>query len=408
MKLSNSLRILIGLALGLLFGIIFSLLEKDSISYFPDFVAPIGTLWVNAIRMVVIPLLMALLVTSIAGQTSGTKVAQLGGKTIGLFMLTIFFSSFFAFVTVPPLLALLTIDPQSSASLLESTGYDANAANELPPFSEWFVSLIPDNPFAAAADSAVLPLLIFTGLFAVALLRIEEKQRNVIVEVFNAIKSAMFVIITWIMLLAPIGIFALVFSLTASLGVSAITVLGSFIIMVCGLLATMTLILYPLVASVAGIPMAEFARTIAPVQVIGFSTRSSLASMPATYAAAAALEIPERVTGMVLPIAATLFKYASPFARTAGTYFVATLFGIDLSVFELLVIALSIGLLSFYSPGIPSGGLLIMAPVYLSLGLPVEGIGILIAIDLVVDMFITTANVTANIACSALIAKFQQ
>ena len=408
MKLSNSLRILIGLALGLLFGIIFSLLEKDSISYFPDFVAPIGTLWVNAIRMVVIPLLMALLVTSIAGQTSGTKVAQLGGKTIGLFMLTIFFSSLFAFVTVPPLLALLTIDPQSSASLLESTGYDANAANELPPFSEWFVSLIPDNPFAAAADSAVLPLLIFTGLFAVALLRIEEKQRNVIVDVFNAIKSAMFVIITWIMLLAPIGIFALVFSLTASLGVSAITVLGSFIIMVCGLLTTMILILYPLVASVAGIPMAEFARTIAPVQVIGFSTRSSLASMPATYAAAAALEIPERVTGMVLPIAATLFKYASPFARTAGTYFVATLFGIDLSVFELLVIALSIGLLSFYSPGIPSGGLLIMAPVYLSLGLPVEGIGILIAIDLVVDMFITTANVTANIACSALIAKFQQ
>ena len=282
MKLSSSLRILIGLALGLLFGIIFSLLEKDSISSFPDFIAPIGTLWVNAIRMVVIPLLMALLVTSIAGQTSGAKVAQLGGKTIGLFMLIILFSSLFAFVTVPPLLALLTIDPQSSASLLESTGYDANAANELPPFSEWFVSLIPDNPFAAAAESAVLPLLIFTGLFAIAILRIEEKQRNVIVEIFNAIKSAMFVIITWIMLLAPIGIFALVFTLTASLGVSAITVLGSFIVMVCGLLAAMTLILYPLVASVAGIPMAEFARTIAPVQVIGFSTRSSLASMPAT------------------------------------------------------------------------------------------------------------------------------
>ena len=146
MKLSSSLRILIGLALGLLFGIIFSLLEKDSISSIPDFIAPIGTLWVNAIRMVVIPLLMALLVTSIAGQTSGAKVAQLGGKTIGLFMLIILFSSLFAFVTVPPLLALLTIDPQSSASLLESTGYDANAANELPPFSEWFVSLIPDPP----------------------------------------------------------------------------------------------------------------------------------------------------------------------------------------------------------------------------------------------------------------------
>ena len=109
MKLSSSPRILIGLALGLFFGIVFSLIENNSISSLPDFVAPIGTLWVNAIRMVVIPLLMALLVTSIAGQTSGAKVAQLGGKTIGLFILIILFSSLFAFVAVPPLLALLSL-----------------------------------------------------------------------------------------------------------------------------------------------------------------------------------------------------------------------------------------------------------------------------------------------------------
>lgn len=145
---------------------------------------------------------------------------------------------------------------------------------------------------------------------------------------------------------------------------------------------------------------------MAPVQAIGFSTRSSLAALPATYAAAAILEVPERVTGIVLPIAVTLFKYASPLARTAGTYFVASLYGIDLSLFELFIIALVIGLLSFYSPGIPSGGLLIMAPVYISLGLPVEGIGLLIAIDLIVDMFLTMANVTANVASSALIAEY--
>jgi len=108
----------------------------------------------------------------------------------------------------------------------------------------------------------------------------------------------------------------------------------------------------------------------------------------------------------VLPIAVTLFKYASPLARTTGTYFVAALYGFDLSIVQLLTIALSIGLLSFYSPGIPSGGLLIMAPVYISLGLPVEGIGILIAIDLIVDMFLTTANVTANVTCAALINKY--
>ena len=165
--------------------------------------------------------------------------------------------------------------------------------------------------------------------------------------------------------------------------------------------------LYPLVASVTNIPIQKFARSVAPVQAIGFGTRSSLAALPATYAAADTLGIPEKVSGIVLPIAVTLFKFASPLARTTGTYFIAHLYGIDLTPAELIIIAIAIGLLSFYSPGIPSGGLLIMAPVYVLLGLPVEGIGILIAIDLVVDMFLTMANVTANVASSALITKIQ-
>jgi len=312
----------------------------------------------------------------------------------------------FAFVSVPPLLVFLSIDPAASTALLESTGYDPASTNELPPFSEWFVSLVPSNPFAAAVNGAILPLMIFTGLFAMALLRIDTQQREHIVAFFSAIKSAMFVLVAWIMMLAPIGIFALVFPIAAALGISAVTALGSFIAIVCILICIMMLLLYPLVASLTKIPLRKFARTMAPVQAIGFSTRSSLAALPATYAAAAILEVPERVTGIVLPIAVTLFKYASPLARTAGTYFVASLYGIDLSLFELFIIALVIGLLSFYSPGIPSGGLLIMAPVYISLGLPVEGIGLLIAIDLIVDMFLTMANVTANVASSALIAEY--
>jgi Na+/H+-dicarboxylate symporter len=111
------------------------------------------------------------------------------------------------------------------------------------------------------------------------------------------------------------------------------------------------------------------------------------------------------VSGLVLPIAVSLFKFASPIARTAGTYFVAKLYGIELGPMEIIVTALAIGLFSFYSPGIPSGGLLIMAPLYTTLGLPVEGIGILIAVDLIVDMFITATNVTANVTAAALLSR---
>ncbi|MBL4773694.1 MAG: cation:dicarboxylase symporter family transporter, partial [Alcanivoracaceae bacterium] len=144
------------------------------------------------------------------------------------------------------------------------------------------------------------------------------------------------------------------------------------------------------------------------VQAIGFSTRSSLAALPATIAATESLGISSKVSGVVLPLAVTLFKFASPIARTAGTYFIANLYGINLTIVELMVIALVIGLFSFYSPGIPSGGLLIMAPVYTSLGLPVEGIGLLIAVDLIVDMFITAANVTANITVAALLSRSER
>ena len=403
--MNSSARILLGLALGLIGGIGFSLLDASAASILPAMIEPIGTLWVNAIRMTVIPLLMALMITAIAGQETTGVVAELGGKTMGLFITMIVASSLFVFLVAPPLIAMLSIDPEASRRLLESTATENVISSELPPFRDWLVALIPINPIRAAADNAVLPLMIFTGLFSAALLKIGNEQRAHVVGFFSAIKETMFVLIAWIMTLAPIGIFALVFPLAATLGISAISVLGSFIVIVCALITLFTLALYPLATYMGGVGLRDFARALAPAQIIGFSTRSSLAALPACFTATEALGIPSRVSGVVLPIAVTLFKFASPIARTAGTYFVASLYGIDLTIYELFIIAAAIGLFSFYSPAIPSGGLLIMAPVYISLGLPVEGIGILIAVDLIVDMFITAANVSANVTVTAILAK---
>ena len=403
--MSSSARILLGLALGLIGGIGFSLLDASSASKLPSMVEPIGALWVNAIRMTVIPLLMALMITAIAGQENTGLVAQLGGKTMALFISMIVASSFFSFLVAPPLIAMLNIDPEASRRLLESTVMENLGNSELPPFRDWLIALIPINPIRAAADNAVLPLMIFTGLFSMALLRIGNEQREHVVDFFSAIKETMFVLIAWIMTLAPIGIFALVFPLAATLGVSAINVLGSFIVIVCALITAFTLALYPLAVYIGEIKLRDFARALAPAQIIGFSTRSSLAALPPCFTATETLGISNKVSGVVLPIAVTLFKFASPIGRTAGTYFVASLYGIDLTNYELFIIAAAIGLFSFYSPAIPSGGLLIMAPVYISLGLPVQGIGILIAVDPIVDMFITAANVSANVTVAAILSK---
>ncbi len=400
-----SIRILIGLALGLVMGVVASVYQSSSLITLSGWSEPIGKLWVNSIRMTVIPLLMALLITSIAGQKNTNNAAKLGAKSLGFFVVAIAISSFMVFVLAPPLLSIFSIDPQASKELLAGTQVTVAKTSELPPFRDWLIGLVPTNPIKAAADNAILPLLIFIGLFAATLLRIKQSQRDIIVGFFDAVKDAMFVLIAWIMNLAPYGVFALVFSLSATLGLSAITALGSFILIACGLIVLATLLLYPLAIIVGRLPAKEFIKFIAPVQVIGFSTRSSLAALPATIDATEKLGISSKISGVVLPFAVTLFKFASPPARITGTYFIASLYGIELGYVELMVIAIAISVLSFYSPGIPSGGLLIVSPVYLSLGLPVEGIGLLIAVDLIIDMFITASNVTANITAAAVLSR---
>ena len=403
--MSLSVRILVGLGLGLFGGVLVSGNYLPVLASLPDYIEPFGKLWINAIRMTVIPLLMALLITSIAGQKSTSIVADLSRKTIGFFALMIVIGCLFTFSLAPFLLSLLTIDPDASRELLVNSSYIAANSSELPPFSDWLVGLIPPNPVQAAAENKVLPLLIFTGLLALSLLKVSAEQRKSIVSFFDALKEAMFVLIAWIMNLAPFGVFALIFPLTATVGVSVISLLGSFIAIACGLIVVMVLMLYPLAVLVGRIPLKEFIKALIPVQIIGFTTRSSLASLPATIAATEKIGVSSTISGVVLPFAVTLFKFASPMARISGTYFIAILYGIDLSVYQLLIIAMSIGLLSFYSPGIPSGGLLIMTPVYVSLGLPVAGIGILIAVDLIIDMFITLANVSANVTAAVIVSR---
>ena len=402
--MDNSIRILIGLGLGLFAGILHSINNGQILPALPVLIEPIGTLWVNAIRMTVIPLVASLLITSIAGNKQGDLVAKLGGKTIGLLVLMIMAVCLYTITLSPFFLSFLQIDPVAAAALRESTGAVASIP-ELPPFRDWLIKLIPTNPLKAASDSDMLPLLVFTSLFSLALLKIKAEEIKVMISFFVVLKKAMFVLIEWIMLIAPIGVFALVFPLAAKMGLSAATILGGFILITCGLITLLTILLYPLATFFGNLSFSEFVRSAAPAQLIGFSTRSSVAALPATFAATNNLKIHSEVSGLVLPIAVSLFRFASPLARTTGTYFIAILYGIDLSPLDLLVIVSVIGVLSFYSPGIPSSGLFIMAPIYHSLGLPVAGIGILIAVDLIVDMFLSASNVTANITVAALLTR---
>ena len=308
-------------------------------------------------------------------------------------------------MVAPYLLQSIAISPDAVEILITSEASNSERFQNLPNFKDWLVNLIPVNPIAAAAEGALLSLMIFTGLFSLALSSLQIEVKDTVISVFVGIKEAMLVLIGWVMAFAPIGVFSLVFSFSSSLGVSAIAALSSFVFIAVCLVLLITGFLYPIAVVGGGVSLRKFAFSCLPAQVVGFSTRSSVAALPATYTATKLLGISADLSGVVLPLAIAFLKYATPVARTTGAYFIAMLYGIDLAFYLLFILAASISLLSFYTPGIPSASLLIMTPIFLSLGLPIEGIGILIGVDFIVDMFLTMSNVTANIATVTVMSR---
>ena len=395
-------RVFVALAAGLIVGVVVAVLGRPALFAAVSVVEPIGTLWVNGIRMTVIPLVVSLLISGI-GSGSPSQVGRVGGRAAIWFVLLVACSAVFTAVAAPPLLALAPLDPDAFMSLREST---PSTDVELPPFRDWIVGLIPSNPVAAAAHGAMLPLIVFSVVFALAVTRLSKEHRQTLVGFFTAISRAMLVIVEWLLLVAPVGVFFLVLPLAARTGIEFVGAMGFFLLVACGLITISLIALYPVASWFGGVSILQFARACAKPQAVGFSTRSSLASLPAMLEAAEKeLGLETRVSGIVLPAATAIFKYASPVARITGTIFVARLFGVDLGPVEIAVIAAAIAALSFYSPGVPSGGLFVMTPVYIALGLPVEGIGLLIALDLIPDMFITTANVTANMTVAVVLGN---
>jgi Na+/H+-dicarboxylate symporter len=401
--MSLATRVLLGLVAGLILGLVLSPAESGFAAGVVGWIDPIGGLWVNSIRMTVIPLLVSLLIAGIASAGTSTT-ATIGGRAVAWFIGLAAVSSAIGGLLAPPLLALTGADAAQVSDV--AAGATSTSEVTLPPFSDWFVGLLPANPVAAAAEGAILPLVLFSVLFGLAAARIDPELRQKVVGGARAVGDTMFVIIEWILAVAPVGVFALTLSLAARTGASLVGAVAGFIFTAALLTLLAAALLYPLVMLFSRTSVRVFAKGAAPAQAVGFSTRSSLATLPVLMEEAErTLALRPEVAGLVLPAAVSVFKYSSPVVRIAGTFFVASLFGVELGAIEAAAVVAGIGALSFYSPGIPSGGLFVMAPLYQAFGLPLEGIGVLIALDIVPDMFITGANVTGNLAVAALVDR---
>jgi Na+/H+-dicarboxylate symporter len=252
----------------------------------------------------------------------------------------------------------------------------------------------------------MVPLIIFAMLLALAIARSPGPARATLVGFFQALSEAMLVLVGWVIALAPIGVFALILPLAARGGVGLVGAVGFYIVAYGLANIGMSLLLYPVVAWLGGISLGTFARAALPAQLIGFSSSSSIATLPAMVdAAERGMGVPNRVAGFVLPLAVSTFKPAAPVAWTMGALFVAWFYGIHLGAAQLATVAAAAVFLAFAAPGVPRGAFLMLTPLFLAIGLPAEGIGLLIAIDVLPDMFATVLNITGDLAAVVLVRR---
>jgi len=310
----------------------------------------------------------------------------------------------------PSLFALLPF-PSTGAKPVLPAGA-AEAANQLssggqnPGFAAWLTSLIPSNPIAAAASGAMVPLILFTLILAIAIARSPESTRAPLLGLARAAGDAMLRVVRWVVLVAPIGVFALVLPLAAHLGGAVAGAIGVYVAAYSLASVVVILLVYPVVAVFGGIPIGRFARAALPAQLIAFSSSSSIASLPALIESGErGLALPSRITGFVLPLAVSTFKLAAPVSWTIGALFIGWFYGIPLHARELATVAFAAVFLAFAAPGVPRGAFIMLTPLFLAIGLPAEGIGILIAVDALPDTFATALNVTGDLAAAALVAS---
>ena len=405
--LSSTNRVLLALIAGLLAGAAVAAADVPALNAIAAVIEPVGTIWVRALQMTLIPLVLSLLVTGIVTTVDTGATGRLGATALGVFVALLVGTAVVSAVVTTPLVSQIPIDPETSARRRATADTSVVAtARQLPRFSELLVSVVPANPVRAAADGAMLPLVTFAILFGLALARIAVERRDAVARVFRAIADAMTVIVGWLIVIAPAGVFALAMTLVVRTGLAAVRALALYIALITAVIILVTLLLYAVAVIAGRQPLARFVRALVPAQAIALSARSSLAALPAMVEAARTrLALPSAVTSFVLPLAVTTLRLSTPIMWGVAIPFLARLYGIELGADTMLWLLGTSILMSFSVPGLPSASIFLMGPFITGLGIPIEAIGLLIAADSIPDLFKGVLNVTGHVTSSAVVAR---
>lgn len=369
-------------------------------------VEAVGGLWLAGLQMTVVPLVFSLLVVGVASVSDAVATGKLAARAVAVFVTLVLLVGAATVAGVQTAFALWPVDPAGAAALVAGAGGEAPTA--APSFAAWLRSLAPTNPVGAAAEGAVLPLVVFAVFFGFAATRLPERQRRLIVGLFDAIADAMIVIVRWVLWAAPAGVFALALSLGLRGGLGSTGALLHYVLMASLACVAVILISYPIAVIGGAMPLRRFARGAAPAQVVAFSTQSSLASLPVMVERAVDhLGVPERVAGLVLPLAVAVFRLTSPAANLTVALFIAHVSGVELGLPQLaagVIVALAVSVSTVGLPG-QASFFASMAPICLALSVPLDLLPLLLAVEVIPDIFRTVGNVTSDLAVTVALNR---
>lgn len=402
--MSNATRILIALFIGLALGVIAAAQAPVigvQTAYWLDIV---GSLWLNGLRMTVVPLVVALLVTGIVKSAEAARAGPMAARTVFWVVCLMVISAVLGAVLTPALLSLWPMPAESTAALRAALT-TVPAVTEQPPLRDFIVALVPTNPISSAANDSILPLLIFTLVFAFAVTRLAQGPRAQMAGFFSALADAMVIVIEWVLKLAPIGVFALAFVVGARSGLAALGAVAHYIVTVSIVGIIVGAFAYPIAVFAGKVRLGEFVRQIAPVQAFAVSTQSSLASLPLMLKKAEVLGVRESTAGLVLPMAVALLRVTGPAMNLAVALYVANWFGVELDAFDYGFAIFIAALTSMGAVSLPGSVSFVtsIAPICLALGIPIEPLALLIAVETLPDIFRTTGNVQMDVALATVI-----
>ncbi|MEO0463120.1 MAG: cation:dicarboxylase symporter family transporter [Pseudomonadota bacterium] len=366
-------------------------------------IALLGSLWLRALQMTIIPLVASLLVLGLSQMVAAASAGAAARRFVLLVVGVAVAGGLFTALALPPLME-WSYPSKDTAWLIAD---NAGPVGEVPGVLEFLKSLIAPNIIAAASETAMLPLTVFFAALAVAITRLPEEQGAVLLRFFHALANAMLQIIGWVLWIAPVGVTALAFGVGLRSGGEAFAALAHYIVLVSAMGGFILILAYGMAVTLGRVSLMRFARGILPAQAVAVSTQSSLASLPAMLESAGRIGVRAQTAEFVLPLAVAIFRATSVAMNLAVALYVAQLAGVEVA-FPVVLLGIAVAVvISVGSVSLPGSISFVVSigPIALAMGVPIEPLALLVAVEMLPDIMRTLGNVTMNVSVAAIVDR---